>query len=515
MIDRHPTRVFVAALAAALLAAPVAANQLDPAEEIDIELKRAPLTETLLSFAAVSGARLDMAEGVAGEVTIAARSRPWTRVLDDVCREHALTCETFGGDAPVLRVRPAGDGPAGFGQAISLELVDAPVRAVLTSFEEFSGLTFQVADDVRGTVSFSFRKVPWPRALEETCALAGCRVVWGGETVGIERMAGDEPPLLDMSLKSADVGEVLRAFASFPIFGSTATRVEIDPAVQGTVTVELRYVSWAQALDLTCEQAGCGWVLEYGDPSVLRVFPAGGRPRSAALVREPGAEARTLAYRFEPPGGAPLAGVAAFTWAEPIHVRASDGPYRLRLSWLPLGAGRSVVLPLIERCEPAQSSVVVLEPVALPLAFEEVRHEAEGAALTLEPAPADAPASPPPAKAAAACGPARRGEIRVTVRHHGERAGDGPRAERRFKLASHLLVTPVATREPVAAVVALGVGLDGRQGLALLRPTEEEPGVAVETLALGRGDKVERVVWAGGRPFELAIAFVDERPSKE
>lgn len=76
--------------------------------------------------------------------------------------------------------------------------------------------------------------------------------VWTGEPI-------------TLTLKDADVKDVLKTFSVL-----TDLNIVLDPAVSGSVTVELRNVPWDQALDLILKINGLDYVLEN---NVLRVAP--------------------------------------------------------------------------------------------------------------------------------------------------------------------------------------------------------------------------------------------------
>lgn len=513
MNHRSKLAFFTLALAAAMpAAAPLAANQLGSAEPIDMALERAALTDVLQSFAAIAGARLDLDPDVEGEVTIELRSVPWVEALDRICRRHELFCAVLPGEPPILSVRPVDPDaevpvPAGFAQAINLALQRADLGETLHSFGAIAGTDVRIGDEVQGSVTLDVRGAPWPLILIEVCRLNGCRPEWGEQGFAIE--SAGEVPIFNMSLASADLEETLRNFAHFGILGSSELEVEIAPGVAGTVTVELERVTWQQALGIICDQLDCAWSVVYGDPPTLEVFPAKAGKEAAPGVEEPAAAAETVSYRFTPPGGPPVDGTATFTWAEPIHVLAPGGPYRARLTWIPFGPELSVLLPLIEKCEGAQASVSVLDPIVLPLE-ETVRHQVEGAVLDLAPAAGGAAGPDPGGRPAASCGPRRQGDIRVSVNRRAE-GRPGPRPKRRQSVESYLLVRPVEAPDPVAAVISLGGGLDGRRSLALLLPTGDRRGVDIETLSLGLGETVVKTVVSHGHAYDLAMDYLEQR----
>ena len=70
------------------------------------------------------------------------------------------------------------------------------------------------------------------------------------------RLSGEAPAMktpISMSLKDADLIEVLRSFAKMGDFNMV-----IDPAVSGKVTVELKNVPWDQALEQVLKINGLG-----------------------------------------------------------------------------------------------------------------------------------------------------------------------------------------------------------------------------------------------------------------
>jgi type IV pilus assembly protein PilQ len=77
-----------------------------------------------------------------------------------------------------------------------------------------------------------------PLPTKETMTLGSRKPVWKGD-------------LISLSLKDADLREVLRSFAKLGRFN-----LVLDPGVQGEVTVELHDVPWDQALSVILEAHG-------------------------------------------------------------------------------------------------------------------------------------------------------------------------------------------------------------------------------------------------------------------
>ena len=88
--------------------------------------------------------------------------------------------------------------------------------------------------------------------------------VVAGQTVLAGRKEYTGEPI-SMSLKDADVREVLRTFARL-----SGLNIVIQPGVRGTVTVELERVPWDQALDQILKINGLGYELE---GNIMRIAP--------------------------------------------------------------------------------------------------------------------------------------------------------------------------------------------------------------------------------------------------
>lgn len=72
---------------------------------------------------------------------------------------------------------------------------------------------------------------------------------------------------ITLTLKDADIQDVLRVFSRV-----APVEIIVDPAVTGSVTVDLRDVPWDQALDLVLRVTGLGWTRNNG---TIRVVPLG------------------------------------------------------------------------------------------------------------------------------------------------------------------------------------------------------------------------------------------------
>jgi type II secretory pathway component HofQ len=150
-------------------------------------------------------------------------------------------------------------------------------------------------DQVRGATCFVLRKAPMVVC---ALALAAATPTWAGAdqppspsapppaakprtaparafdpvvTADATRRYTGDP--ISLSLKDADIRDVLKTFAIL-----TRLNIVVDPAVRGSVTVELRDVPWDQAFELILTVNGLGYQML---DNVVYVAPA------ATLARRP------------------------------------------------------------------------------------------------------------------------------------------------------------------------------------------------------------------------------------
>lgn len=72
---------------------------------------------------------------------------------------------------------------------------------------------------------------------------------------------------VSMAVKDAEISIVAESFARL-----AGSRLVIDPAVGGKVTLKVRNVGWMTALDAACESVGCRWQLRGGDDPILELL---------------------------------------------------------------------------------------------------------------------------------------------------------------------------------------------------------------------------------------------------
>jgi len=145
--------------------------------------------------------------------------------------------------APVVEATAAASDVEAFAPASAPETERQPQPTSIAAFE---------AQDVR------LQSAPQPGEPRITPAVVA------GQTVVAGRKEYTGEPI-SMSLKDADVREVLRTFARL-----SGLNIVIQPGVRGTVTVELERVPWDQALDQILKINGLGYELE---GNIMRIAP--------------------------------------------------------------------------------------------------------------------------------------------------------------------------------------------------------------------------------------------------
>jgi type IV pilus assembly protein PilQ len=116
-----------------------------------------------------------------------------------------------------------------------------------------------------------FNEAATPAAVQAQAQAQATRTLSGSQ-----RVFTGEP--LDLSLKDADIKDVLRTFAQL-----TGLNIAVDPQVTGTVTVDFVDVPWDQALDLILRQNGLMYTLE---GNVMRVGQIDRLTQEAAAAKK-------------------------------------------------------------------------------------------------------------------------------------------------------------------------------------------------------------------------------------
>ncbi len=154
---------------------------------------------------------------------------------------------------------------------ISLSLAQAKVTDVLRSFASILGGRLDIEPGIEGRVTIELQQVPWGAALDRVCRqqTLDCRIVpdpdrEGSSTLRVRRARGGVgkvglvappwgDPLLNLSLREAPLGDVLRSF------GSILEREVILPeGLDGHVTLEVANTPASLLLEEVCRLNDCG-----------------------------------------------------------------------------------------------------------------------------------------------------------------------------------------------------------------------------------------------------------------
>ena len=150
------------------------------------------------------------------------------------------------------------------GAPISLELIDADLKSVLTVFSKTTDFFFAVdAQTVEmggldHLVTVDYEEVPWDRALDEILIASGLtwtlegKVLWihlpNSGPGGDRNFTGDA---INLRLDDAKLTDVLRSLEKV-----TGLTIEFNPDIETTISVALRSVPWDQILDLILRISG-------------------------------------------------------------------------------------------------------------------------------------------------------------------------------------------------------------------------------------------------------------------
>lgn len=165
------------------------------------------------------------------------------------------------------------------GERISLDLVDADLKQVLRTFADITGFIFVMDSQTAAEsgldrlITVNLEEVPWDNALDEILAQAGLewtlegKVLWvhlpAYAPAGDRKFTGDA---IKLRLEEADLRQVLATMCRV-----TALTIDVDPDVEGTISVNLKDIPWDQTLDLILRISGLDYTQE-GDR--IRVFRA-------------------------------------------------------------------------------------------------------------------------------------------------------------------------------------------------------------------------------------------------
>ena len=165
----------------------------------------------------------------------------------------------------------AAEGPSALDKKMSLNLVDAQARDVLSSFGAMLPARVELDPAVSGKLTIQLADVSIRTVLEAVCDMLPCewtydddgteptlRVVPATTQVGESPEPGTLETTITMALERAPPRLVFSSFAE--ILGA-----ELDLEWGETVTIELRDEPLADALDKVCEQLGCEWWFDDDD----------------------------------------------------------------------------------------------------------------------------------------------------------------------------------------------------------------------------------------------------------
>ena len=156
-------------------------------------------------------------------------------------------------------------------EPMSLDLKKVAVESILNTFARATASRLERDPAVSGAITFQFDHLSWETALNAICESAGCD--WQLEQHGTEKVlrvvpargAAEESDRITLKLKSAPAREVFSALAKIQ-----ELELELDPTVEGELTLSFERVTADTMMDALCENVGCAWSRQV-DPAVLSV----------------------------------------------------------------------------------------------------------------------------------------------------------------------------------------------------------------------------------------------------
>jgi hypothetical protein len=150
-----------------------------------------------------------------------------------------------------------------------VELNDTPVEEALTSIGAMAGLPVELNGFTGDPVSMEIWNVRLRTMLDVLCESLGCRWELVDGTIQIHEVPGARPEprpkaslesldqKMDIKLTGASALEVLRSFGEI-----LSVTPYVDPAITGSVTVNLENTEVRKVLDAVCASVGCEWSLD-------------------------------------------------------------------------------------------------------------------------------------------------------------------------------------------------------------------------------------------------------------
>lgn len=162
---------------------------------------------------------------------------------------------------------------------INMAVRDADPADTFRTFAKLMGVEAVVSPNLTGKVTLELKNVRVRTLLDAVCESIGCR--WEltpdnppklrvdpepGDAARSRSVEAKEP--IDLKVTKADARDLLATFGQ--ILGA---QTDIDPAITGEVSIDLRQTPWDRALDTVCHALSCEWKLVEGERKVLRVTP--------------------------------------------------------------------------------------------------------------------------------------------------------------------------------------------------------------------------------------------------
>ncbi|MFC1671753.1 secretin and TonB N-terminal domain-containing protein [Planctomycetota bacterium] len=252
-----------------------AADALAAAKKVTVSQQNVSIAHVLKNIAEQASVQLVMTTGVDAIVSVNVKGQPWDEAIRQIAAKQGYHVWIEGNAVVVSKEK--------IGRQLSLDLVPevGPAKLISLNFERISLATVleKIATEVginilmlpgkgedlaaqklpgRDVINVQIKDVHWRKALELVVRIAGCKVEAVADNVYVVKS-------LDIVVKAADrsVRDVIK-----DISDQSGINVVVSQKVQGTVTVSLDGVPWAEALDAIVTSLGLTW-RQHGENTII------------------------------------------------------------------------------------------------------------------------------------------------------------------------------------------------------------------------------------------------------
>lgn len=254
------------------------------ARVIDLELDELEIGKAVAYLFAKVNGKYSLAPDVRGVTTVSLRQVPFEGALANVLKQVNATWRIRDGVYEiVLKPQPEIDWSRVAAEDRESDGEDA-IEAISRLFKR-AGFSVEISSGVKGRIKLSeneLKGLTFEVAIQRVLKQANATYLVEG---GVYMIVPQDPAqkVVDLDAKGEDIREVLRR-----LFKNVGVSYSIAPEIQGTVTIQLRNVTFATALANVLKQVDATYRIEGGIYQIIKpnIYMGGGPVDSAILGRE-------------------------------------------------------------------------------------------------------------------------------------------------------------------------------------------------------------------------------------